>query len=192
MLSSMLASPLPPYFLDTYSLSTSSLGCCTLCMVISFLVLWSICLSSPLVHFIKGLEYLTRGTTQVFILLIRFRQLSFVSSSFLVLIRYSFWICLSFPLVCSCQPPRCPSICRLRFLWVFYSCLELVVQFRQLDAVLPLFITSIAQFFMTNSIPMSWVYILTECIRVSCYFSFFANSLMSSMYIRWLIFLAIY
>ena len=39
MLSSMLASRLPPSFLDTYSLSTSSLGCNALCMVIIFLVL---------------------------------------------------------------------------------------------------------------------------------------------------------
>ena len=38
-----------------------------------------------------------------------------------------------------------------------------------------------------NSIPMSWLYILTSYIRVSSY-SFFANSLISSMYIRWLIF----
>ena len=41
---------------------------------------------------------------------------------------------------------------------------------------------------MPNSIPLSWGYILTACIRVSNSFSFFANSLMLSMYIRWLIF----
>ena len=35
---SMLASPFPPSFLDTYSLLTSSLGCKALCMVIKFLV----------------------------------------------------------------------------------------------------------------------------------------------------------
>ena len=90
--SSMLASPLPLSFLDTYSLSTSSLGCNTLCMVISFFVLWSICLSSSLVHLRKGPEYLTRGTAQVFIPLMRFLLESFVSSSFLVLLRYSFRI----------------------------------------------------------------------------------------------------
>ena len=63
-LSSMLASPLPPSFLDIYSMSTSSLGCYALCMVMRFLVLSSICLSSSLVHFRKGPEYLTRGTAQ--------------------------------------------------------------------------------------------------------------------------------
>ena len=97
--SSILASPLPPSFLGTYSLSTSSLGCNALCIVISFLVLWSICLSSSLVHLRKGPEYLMRGTTQVFIPLIRFLLESFVSSSFLVLLRYSFWI-LSFISTC--------------------------------------------------------------------------------------------
>ena len=44
-----------PSFLDTYSLSTLSLGCNDLCIVISFLVLWSICLSYSLVHFISRL-----------------------------------------------------------------------------------------------------------------------------------------
>ena len=90
----MLASPLPPSFLDTYSLSTSSLGCNALCMVISFLVLWSICLSSSRVHLRKGPEYLTSGTAQVFIPLMRFLLESFFSSSFRVLLRYSFRILL--------------------------------------------------------------------------------------------------
>ena len=67
----MLASCFPPSFLDTFSLSTS-LGCKALCIVMSFLVLLSICLSSSLVHFKNGPMYLTRGTIQVFIPLIRF------------------------------------------------------------------------------------------------------------------------
>ena len=41
---------------------------------------------------------------------------------------------------------------------------------------------------MPNSIPMSRVYILTVCIRVSSSFSFFAKSLMSSMYVKRLTF----
>ena len=89
-LSSMLASPLSPSFLGTNSRSTSSLGCNALCMVISFLVLWSICQSSSVVHLRKGPEYLTRSTAQVFIPLIRFLLLSFVSSSFLVLLNFVF------------------------------------------------------------------------------------------------------
>ena len=51
-------------------------------MVISFLDLCSICLSSSLVHFKKGPEYLTRDTAQVFIPEIRILLDSFVSSSF--------------------------------------------------------------------------------------------------------------
>ena len=47
----------------------------------------------------------------------------------------------------------------------------------------PLFMT---HFSMSNSILLSGLYILTAYMRVS--FSFLANSLMSSMYIRWLIF----
>ena len=45
----------------------SLLGCKTLFVVISFLVLWSICLSSSLVHFKNCPEYLTTGTTKIFI-----------------------------------------------------------------------------------------------------------------------------
>ena len=97
--SSMRASPLPPSYLDTYSLSTSSLGCSALCMVISFLVLWSICLSSSLVHLRKGPDYMTNGTAHVFISLIRFLLESFVSSCFRILLRYSFRI-MSF--ICTC------------------------------------------------------------------------------------------
>ena len=43
-------------------------------------------------------------------------------------------------------------------------------------------------FFDAKFHPMSWLYILTACMRVSSSFSFFVNNLMSSMYIRWLIF----
>ena len=50
-----------------------------------------------------------------------------------------------------------------------------------------LFLISVAHFSMPNSIPMSWLNILTASIRVSNSFSFLANSLIS-MYIRWVIF----
>ncbi len=61
-------------------------------MVLSFLLL-----SVYLFKFISGLlekdpVYLTSSTAQVFIPLIRFRLDSFVSSTFLVLLRYSFII----------------------------------------------------------------------------------------------------
>ena len=44
---------------------------------------------------------------------------------------------------------------------------------------LQLFLTSMVHFSMPNSIPISWLYIFTVCIRVSNPFSFLAKSLMS-------------
>ena len=171
----MLASPLPPSFLGTYSLSTSSLGCNALCMVISFLVFWSICLSSSLVYLRKSPEYLTSGTAQVFIPLIRFLSESFVSSSFLVLLRYSFriWFFISScSMVSASKNPKYVQVsfsASVPILSWFGSSIP-SVRCRLLH-----FITSRAHF-------------STVCIRVSNSFSFFANSFMPSMYIRWLIF----
>ena len=91
-LSSVLASPLPPLCLGRYSLSMLSFGCNAFRIVISFLGLWSICWSSSLAHFKNGPEYLTRGTAQVFISLMRFLLYSLILSGFLVLLRYSFLI----------------------------------------------------------------------------------------------------
>ena len=91
-LSSMLSSPHPLSFHNTYNFSTSSLGCKTLCTVNIFLVLWSICLSSFLVHFKNGAGYLTRSTAQVLISFIRFLLFTLVSSNLLVLLIYCFLI----------------------------------------------------------------------------------------------------
>ena len=81
-LSSMLANLLS--FFDTYNLSLSSLCYKALYVIMSFLVLCSICCSSSIVHFKNGPEYLTRGTAQVVIPLL----CSLVLSSFLVLLGY--------------------------------------------------------------------------------------------------------
>ena len=90
-LSSMLTSPLPRSFLDTcqwhMSVSMSFMRFNTFCLVISFLVLWSICLSSSLVYFNNGPKYLTTGIVQDFIPFITFQRYNFVSSRFLVLLR---------------------------------------------------------------------------------------------------------
>ena len=97
-LSSMLASPFRSSFLDTYSPSLLSLECKAL-SIVHFLVLWSICLSSSLVHFKKSPEYFTLETTRLFIPLIRFQLPSLISSCFLVRLRYSLLLFfLSFPL----------------------------------------------------------------------------------------------
>ena len=50
----MLASPLRPSFLDIYRLSMLSLKYKALCVIISFLVLCSVCGSSSFVHFENG------------------------------------------------------------------------------------------------------------------------------------------
>ena len=157
-------------------------------MVISFLVLWSICLSSSISPFQKWPEYLTRNTAQVFIPLIRFLQDCLVSSSFLVLLRYSFFI---FSFISSClmvSASKTP-----KYLYISFSPNVLILSWfgNSIPSVrcrLLLFITSMAHFSMPNSVPMSRLYILTVVLRFSTSFSFFANSLMSSMYIRWLIF----
>ena len=78
--SSTLASPLPPSFLGTYSLTTSSLRCKTLCIITCFLV-WSIGLSSSLFHFKNGSEYLTKRFAKAFIPNMRFLLYRLVSSS---------------------------------------------------------------------------------------------------------------
>ena len=66
---SMLVCPLPPSLLNIYSQSPIPLGSKTLCIVINFLVLWSICLSTSPVYFQNNPEYFTRRTTHVFSLL---------------------------------------------------------------------------------------------------------------------------
>ena len=153
---SILVSHLPPSFLDTYSLSTSSLGCNALWIVISFLVLWTIYLSSSQVHFKNSPEYLTRSTAYVFIPLIRFPRHSFVSSSFLVLQRYSFLIFFFISTCLIVSASKIPkyllvsfSPCVRFFSW-FGSPIPLV------RCSLQLFITRMTHFPLSNSIPMSW------------------------------------
>ena len=78
----MLASSLPPPLLDTRSLSTSSLKCKAFYIVMSFVILWSICWSSIHVHFKNGSEYLTRRTAQLFIPLMKIPLCSLFLRSF--------------------------------------------------------------------------------------------------------------
>ena len=120
---------------------------------------------------------------QAFIPLIRFMQYSFVSSSFLILLRYSFLISFHLHLI-----DYVPSICRCHFLQTFKLFLNLVVPFRPSYVFFSLFIISIGHFSMPNSIPLSKLYILIACIRISNSFSYLENSLMSYMYMRWLTF----
>ena len=171
----MQVSPFPPFFPKTYNLSTSSLGCKALCMVISFLILWSICLSSSLLYFKKGFEYLTWGTALVFIPFIRFLLYSLLSSSFLVLLRYSFF---NFSFISTCLMVSASNI--PKYSYVSFS-LNVLIFSRFTSSItsvmcrFPLFLISMAHFSIPNSIPVSWVYILTTCIRVSKSFSFLVS-----------------
>ena len=147
---------LPPFL--TYCLLTSSLGCNALCMVISFLVLWSICLCSSLVHFKNGPEYLTRGQP---------RYLSLWQGSCnRFLSRVVFWlfwdsflkIFISFLVVWWCQLPISPSICGFPFLWAFWWLFDLVVRLLPLCIVCHFSLLARGAFFYSKF----HSYILTE------------------------------
>ena len=137
-----------------------------------FSCFWSICSSSSLVNFKNGPDYLTWSTAQVFIPSIRFLLYSFVSRSFLVLLRYSFLI-FSFIFAClMVSASKMP-----KYLWVsfspssvFKSYLDLVVPFHpsgvvccfsllawriflcQIPSLLPFAVSSTFQVFMVFSI----------------------------------------
>ena len=180
---SMLVSPLSSFF-DAYSLSMSFNKCKALCIIISFLVLWSICWSSSLVHFKNGPEDHTRRTAQVFIPLMRFLPYSLASCSFPVLLGYSFKILSFLPACLMVSASNIPE-----YLSVFFSpsvliFLDLVILF------LPSFSAShyqhgtfsYAKFHPYIHVLYSyWVYYGFE------FFLFLANSLISSMDIWWLI-----
>ena len=90
--SSMLPDSLPLSFLDTYSLSMSSLRFKALYHLINFQVLSSNSLSYSFVHFKNGLEYSTKTLSCVFLQCL-------VSRDFLCLLMYSL-IIFSFISVC--------------------------------------------------------------------------------------------
>ena len=155
----MLSSLLPP-FLGTYSLTTSSLECKALCMVICFHIFCFICLNSPRIHFKYGLEFATLGTALVFIPFIKFLLFSLFSNSFLVLLRYA---SLIFTFISTClimSASNYPmhlyvsfSPCDLIFSWFGSSISSVFYRFQ-------FFITSIAYFSIPNSVFMSWLFII--------------------------------
>ena len=136
----------------------------------------------------KGSRISNECTAQVFIPFIRFLLVSFVWSSFLVLLQYSFWI---LPFISTClmvSASKMPNYLLVSFSPSVQILSLIGCSIPSVRCHLPLFITLMAHFSMPNSIPTSWLYILTACIWVYSSFSFFANSLISSIYIRWLTF----
>ena len=155
----MLVSPLPP-FLGKYSRSTSFLGLKPLDIVISILVLWSICCS----HW-STFSILRRGQPNYLSLWWDFNYV------------VSFWVVFSFPKVfflsCShvkqCPFPIFPIIFTYTFLQESGFCLYFVVLFLPSSVIFLFFIISMAYFSIANFTLKSWLYILTVCIRVSNY-----------------------
>ena len=90
-----LANPLPASFLDTCSLLMLSLKCKALCVVINFLVLRSLHLSSWLVHFSCDAEYLTRSTDGCLFLWWDFYNKPLLLVIFLLFIGFLFLLSLS-------------------------------------------------------------------------------------------------
>ena len=122
-----------------------------------------------------------KWTAQLFIPLMRFLLRSLVSSSFLVLMRYFFSIFLSSPPVWWCPLSTFPNfrfseLSDFSLIWLFYSFHHLLFSAFHYNQGI---------FFYAKYIPISSLYILAACVRISNSFSFSANRLMSSMYIRW-------
>ena len=139
--SSMQANLLPPSFLDTYSRSTSSLGCNALCMVISFLVLWSICLISSLVEgYSPSIYSFDKFSAREFCVEL------FPSSPEIFFLNFIFPLYL-FDGV-SLQDSQV-------FVGVVFSERSNLVLILSVRCRLPLFMTSRAHFSMPNSITMS-------------------------------------
>ena len=66
----VLVSRILPFFLDTHSLSMSSLGLKATRIVINSLVLCSICMSFSLVHFRNDPDYITISNDQMYFVLL--------------------------------------------------------------------------------------------------------------------------
>ena len=136
---------------------------------------------------------LSGGQPRYLSLLIRFLLFRLVPSSFLGLLRVFFYFSFIYAyLIVSASQVFGGFLFSERsyFLILIYLFIWFACSIPSVMRHFTLFIISLAHFSMPNSISKSWLYILTNCIRVSNYFFFFflKNGLMSSMYIRWLIF----
>ena len=117
-------------------------------LVINFLVFWSICLSSFLVHFKNNSYYLTTRAAQMFISLMRYLLQSLVSTCSLVLLRYSFLI-FFLHLHWWCLFPIFPSTFSFLSLQASKCTLDLVVIFIPLILFSHFLIISTAYFSMS-------------------------------------------
>ena len=142
-----------------HSLSISFPRYKALSIVIKFLVLWSSCLGSFLIHCKNGHEYLIRRIGLVSILLMRFLLQSLVSRSFLVRfvqgILYLFSSFISACLMVSAS--NIPKYLKFSFSRNVLILSSFGGSMPSLICLFPLFIMSMAHFYMVNSFPLSWL-----------------------------------
>ena len=137
--------------------------------VLAFL---NIFLSSILVHFKNISEYLKRRNTQLFIYLMRFLLQSLVSRSFLFCLWYSF-VFFSFHFWSFDGACFQYSQALVIFLFSKHSDSFPIWQFHvSVISLFSFFIIILVHFSMPNLIPISWLYIRSDGIRVSKSYSF--------------------
>ena len=169
----MLASPLTPSFLYTYSLSMSSHECKALCIVFSFL-------SSVLISFLVCFRNdLTRRTMEVFIPLMRYSCRDFVSRIVLVWLKY----CLIFFLSSHSSDDVHFQYKQVLVSFLFskrsYSSWSgSILFFRYVSFFY--FYYEHGTFSIQNSIPIFWLYILSVALESLILFFIFANTLKPS------------
>ena len=173
----MLASPIPPSHLEKYRLSTTSLGCNAFCIV-------SLVFSGLLEEWSR-VSY--QGDSPGIYPFDKVPAIEFRLKQVLALLRYSFYIFYFIFCYLMVSVSNIPE-----YLLVSFSLSVLITLFGSSTVSvmcrLALFITSMMHCFIPNSIPISWLFILRVCIRVSNSLSFLADTLMSSIYIKWIIF----
>ena len=145
-----------------------------LSIVINFLVFWSISLKSSFVHF--GHKYVEKGLPKCAVLWWNFWKRLWFREVFLLVLFSSFYFISTYLTVFTCNIPKFTSF---QVFWFFLPLFPFSHFF---------FFYLRGTFYMLNSNPISWPYILIISFIVTSSFSFFANNFISFMYIRRLIF----
>ena len=107
---------------------------------------------------------------------IRFLLQRLILRRFLALLRYSF-----FPV------PIFPSTSDFHFLRAFWFFLWFDISISSVICLFLLLIICMTHFCMQNSIPISWQCFVIVCFWVSSYFSFFANNMIPSIWLSFLL-----
>ena len=156
-----------------------SLGCKALCIVI-FFVLMSEFFSCPVYNWP---QYLYTNIAPMFIALMRFLLQKLSRSSDVLFSDLFFHL----GLFSGVPFHNFPSTCNFPFLQSFWFFLNLVVLFLPLFVFFPLFVMIMVDFqYQIDCQYHGNIFVLF--VSESPYFSYFANSLLSSVYVRWEIF----